>query len=158
MCNKYPNGTLSCGYTAMTWNVTLGDRYYVTVDNTTSYAFSHWANGSTQSTIAVTPSRDTMLIAYYTYLYPRTDPQTSVNCSDYRLPFLHEVFGSCVGNGQTDSSSPSNVAPANQMITEFSHVLNLQVIAEIGFVAVTVLPILGGIVTVIRRSKRRVKL
>jgi Spherulation-specific family 4 len=66
-CNKYPSGALSCGFTTMTWNVTLGDTYYVTADNYENYVFSHWSNGNTNPTIAVTPWEDTILVAYYNY-------------------------------------------------------------------------------------------
>jgi Spherulation-specific family 4 len=53
------------GYTSLTFNATAGVTYSVAVSNYGNYLFNHWAGGSTDSNVTITPSQATTLTAYY---------------------------------------------------------------------------------------------
>jgi len=57
--------TLTTGYTAMSYTAQSGSSYQVTVADYQNYVFDHWDNGSTSRTRTITPTQDTVLIAYY---------------------------------------------------------------------------------------------
>jgi hypothetical protein len=57
--------TIQSGYTTMTYTVTPGNQYTVTVSNYQNYVFSHWSDGSTNPNRIITPTQATTLVAYY---------------------------------------------------------------------------------------------
>ena len=60
------NGSpLLSGFSTLTFTATAGDSYGVTAENFGPYAFSHWADGSTNPTITIAPDQATDLVAYY---------------------------------------------------------------------------------------------
>jgi hypothetical protein len=56
---------VATGYTPVTFNVTPGIQYTVTVANNQNYVFNHWANDSTDATRTVTPTGDATMVAWY---------------------------------------------------------------------------------------------
>jgi hypothetical protein len=72
------NGTsLSTGYTPITFTVTSGVQYIVYAANYQSTLFNHWnwSNDSTNSSLAITPTQNTALTAYYSVGSASTAPQ-----------------------------------------------------------------------------------
>lgn len=57
--------TIQTGYTTMTFTVTPGNQYTVTVSNYQNYVFSHWSDGSTNPNRVITPTQAATLVAYY---------------------------------------------------------------------------------------------
>ncbi|HEU5488376.1 MAG TPA: hypothetical protein VFV16_06085, partial [Candidatus Nitrosotalea sp.] len=57
--------TIQSGYTTMTFTVTPGNQYTVTVANYQNYVFNHWSDGSTNPNRTITPTQATTLVAYY---------------------------------------------------------------------------------------------
>ena len=57
--------TIKTGYTTMNYIVTAGTQYTATVSNYQNYVFDHWADGSTDPFITVTPTQSITLVAYY---------------------------------------------------------------------------------------------
>ncbi|MDE1862524.1 MAG: fibronectin type III domain-containing protein [Thaumarchaeota archaeon] len=60
------NGTtLATGYTPVTFSVTSGVQYVVYAANYQSNVFNHWQDGTTNSSLTITPTQNTSLTAYY---------------------------------------------------------------------------------------------
>ena len=57
--------TIQSGYTTMTFTVTPGNQYTVTVSNYQNYVFNHWSDGSTNPNKTITPTQAATLVAYY---------------------------------------------------------------------------------------------
>jgi hypothetical protein len=57
--------TIQSGYTTMTFTVTPGNQYTVTVSNYQNYVFSHWSDGNTNPNRTITPTQAATLVAYY---------------------------------------------------------------------------------------------
>ncbi|CUR52255.1 putative spherulin 4 [Nitrosotalea devaniterrae] len=57
--------TLQSGYTTMTFSVTPGTQYTVTVANYQNYVFDHWSDGNTNPHRTITPTQAATLVAYY---------------------------------------------------------------------------------------------
>jgi hypothetical protein len=56
---------VASGYTTLTFTVTVGTTYIVSVSNWQNYVFAHWDNGSTNPVRSITPTQATTLQAYY---------------------------------------------------------------------------------------------
>ncbi|HEV2192907.1 MAG TPA: spherulation-specific family 4 protein, partial [Nitrosopumilaceae archaeon] len=56
---------LTVGYTPLTYTVTAGSQYTVTVANYQTTVFNHWNDGSTNSSKTIIPTQSTTLTAYY---------------------------------------------------------------------------------------------
>ena len=60
------NGTtLASGFTPITFSVTSGAQYVVQAANYKSTIFNHWQDGTTNSSLTITPTQNTTLTAYY---------------------------------------------------------------------------------------------
>ncbi len=62
---KSGGSVIASGFTPLTFDVTSGTQYVVTVDNYQSNVFSHWSTGATSSSITITPASTSSLTAYY---------------------------------------------------------------------------------------------
>src|SRR5574337_1482504 len=61
------NGTtLATGYTPMTFTIPSGSAYTVVSSNYQNYVFNHWGDGTTDSSITISPTQNTTLTEYYT--------------------------------------------------------------------------------------------
>ncbi|MGI0018559.1 MAG: fibronectin type III domain-containing protein, partial [Nitrosotalea sp.] len=56
---------LATGYTPMTFTVPSGSAYTVVSSNYQNYVFNHWGDGTTNSSITVSPTQNTTLTEYY---------------------------------------------------------------------------------------------
>lgn len=60
------NGTtLATGYTPMTFTIPSGSAYTVVSSNYQNYVFNHWGDGTTNSSITISPTQNTTLTEYY---------------------------------------------------------------------------------------------
>ncbi|HZS74571.1 MAG TPA: fibronectin type III domain-containing protein, partial [Candidatus Nitrosotalea sp.] len=60
------NGTtLATGYTPMTFTVSSGSAYTIVSSNYQNYVFNHWGDGTTNSSITISPTQNTTLTEYY---------------------------------------------------------------------------------------------
>ncbi|MGI0086874.1 MAG: fibronectin type III domain-containing protein, partial [Nitrosotalea sp.] len=124
------NGTiLATGYTPATFTVTPGVQYTVYAANYQSTIFNHWSNGSTNSSITITPTQNTALVAYYST--PVTITVNSVKLSGTSFTGmwveLHASNGTILATGYTPATftvTPGvqyTVYAANYQSTIFNH-------------------------------------
>lgn len=59
------SGKTTTGYTPVAYVANTGSPLKVTVSDYQQHVFSHWQNGSTNRTITITPTSNTVLTAYY---------------------------------------------------------------------------------------------
>jgi len=57
--------TIKTGYTPLAYSATAGTQYTVSVADYKNYAFDYWEDGSKSRSRTITPSGNTVLIAYY---------------------------------------------------------------------------------------------
>lgn len=125
------NGTtLATGYTPITFNVASGVQYTVDAANYQSTIFNHWNNGSTNSSITVTPTQNTTLTASYSTSSSVTLTVKSVNLSGNTFSGMWTVIksgGSTVASGYTtfhytaQSGTTYKVTVSNYQNYVFSH-------------------------------------
>lgn len=61
---KLGDEVLATGYTPFTFNGIEGSAYTITIDDSESYLFDHWKDGSEENSINVTPTESMTLVAY----------------------------------------------------------------------------------------------
>ncbi len=78
---RYANGTtIAEGFTPTSFTVTSGTTYVVHVRDYLTTIFNHWSDGTTNSYYTITPTQNTILIAYYSTASVTTVP-TSLTAS-----------------------------------------------------------------------------
>jgi hypothetical protein len=98
-----PDGTNNSGYTPATFDVLKGSTVTISIRNNNGYIFSHWANRTSNSTIVLSPTGPTTLIAYSSTALTNASLVTVHTTETNGIP-VTGIWTTAVANGTVTAS------------------------------------------------------